>query len=210
MLHNVITMVNKARNYTIVDDIAQMKANLGDIQLILGVSKSEVKRLVDESIVKKDLRGTYDLLHSIKGYIGYLQVRAGGTKGVSADYHEERSRLTKAQADKAEFEAAVMAGKLVDVDQLSTQWESMLVSMKAKLLAMPSKLAPVVADEDEPGVIQAMIDDYMREALEELASYGTSASGEDTSDGDEGVEAAPEADSKPVGRSRAKAGRTVE
>lgn len=202
MLHDIYTMAGKPRNYTIVDDIAQMKANLGDIQLILGVSKSEVKRLVDESIIKKDLRGTYDLLHSIKGYIGYLQVRSGGTKGVSADYHEERSRLTKAQADKAELEAAVMAGKLVEVEQLIQAWEGMLSSMRAKLLALPSKLAPVVADEDEPGVVQNLIDDYMREALEELASYGTSSSDEDIGEGDGGTEAAAETDSKPVGRRR--------
>lgn len=202
-------MAGKPRNYTIVDDIAQMKANLGDIQLLLGVSKSEVKRLVDEAIIKKDLRGTYDLLHSLKGYIGYLQVRSGGTKGVSADYHEERSRLTRAQADKAEFEASVMAGKLVDVDQLIQAWESMLSSMRAKLLALPSKMAPVLADEDVPGVVQGIIDDYMREALEELASYGTSSSDEDIGEGDDGVEATPQADSKPVGRRRAKAGRAV-
>jgi phage terminase Nu1 subunit (DNA packaging protein) len=202
-------MAGKPRNYTIVDDIAQMTANLGDIQLILGVSKSEVKRLVDESIIKKDLRGTYDLLHSIKGYIGYLQVRSGGTKGVSADYHEERSRLTKAQADKAEFEAALMAGRLVDVEQLTQAWEGMLSSMRAKLLAIPSKVAPIIADEDEPGVVQNIIDDYMREALEELASYGTSTSNEDIVEGDGGTEATTEADSKPVGRQRKAAGRAV-
>ncbi len=203
-------MANKPRNYTIVDDIAQMKGTMRDMQMLLGVSASEVKRLVNESIIKKDMRGTYDVLHSIKGYIGYLQVRAGGRSGVSADYQEERSRLTKAQADKAEFEAAVMAGTLVSVDQVSAQWESMLVSMKAKLLSMPSKLAPVVADEDEPGVIQSMIDDYMREALEELASYGTSSGSEDIGEGDDGVEAAAQVDSKPVGRPRKKAGRAVE
>lgn len=202
-------MAGKPRNYTIVDDIAQMTANLGDIQLILGVSKSEVKRLVDESIIKKDLRGTYDLLHSIKGYIGYLQVRSGGTKGVSADYHEERSRLTKAQADKAEFEAALMAGRLVDVEQLTQAWEGMLSSMRAKLLAIPSKVAPIIADEDEPGVVQNIIDDYMREALEELASYGTSTSNEDPVEGDGGTEATTETDSKPVGRQRKTAGRAV-
>ena len=202
-------MAGKPRNYTIIDDIAQMTANLGDIQLILGVSKSEVKRLVDESIIKKDLRGTYDLLHSIKGYIGYLQVRSGGTKGVSADYHEERSRLTKAQADKAEFEAALMAGRLVDVEQLTQAWEGMLSSMRAKLLAIPSKVAPIIADEDEPGMVQNIIDDYMREALEELASYGTSTSNEDIVEGDGGTEATTEVDSKPVGRQRKAAGRAV-
>jgi phage terminase Nu1 subunit (DNA packaging protein) len=202
-------MAGKPRNYTIIDDIAQMTANLGDIQLILGVSKSEVKRLVDESIIKKDLRGTYDLLHSIKGYIGYLQVRSGGTKGVSADYHEERSRLTKAQADKAEFEAALMAGRLVDVEQLTQAWEGMLSSMRAKLLAIPSKVAPIIADEDEPGMVQNIIDDYMREALEELASYGTSTSNEDIVEGDGGTETTTEADSEPVGRQRKAAGRTV-
>jgi phage terminase Nu1 subunit (DNA packaging protein) len=204
-------MAGKPRNYTIVDDIAQMKANLGDIQLLLGVSKSEVKRLVDESIIKKDLRGTYDLLHSLKGYIGYLQVRSGGTKGVSADYQEERARLTKAQADKAEMDAALMAGKLVDIDQLSTEWETMLMSMKAKLIAIPSKVAPLVADEDNPGIIQAMIDDYMREALQELAQYGngTGASEARSVEGDEGAEPTPETDSKPVGRPRKTARRTV-
>jgi phage terminase Nu1 subunit (DNA packaging protein) len=202
-------MANKARNYSVVDDIAQMKPGLRDMQLLLGVSQSEVKRLVDEGIIKKDSRGNYDLLYSLKGYIGHLQVRAGSRSGVSADYGEERARLTKAQADKAEMEASVLAGKLVDVDQLISQWEMMLTAVKTKMLAIPSKLAPVIADEDEPGIIQNVIDDYVREALEELASYGTSSGEEDTDERDGGVETATQADSKPVGRPRKKAGRSI-
>ena len=203
-------MANKARTYSVIDDIAQMKSTLRDIQLLLGISSSEAKRLNDESIIKKNARGEYDLLYSIKGYIGYLQVRAGSRSGVSADYGEERARLTKAQADKAEMDAAVMAGKLVEVDQLVSQWEMMLTAVKTKILAMPSKLAPVLADEDQPGIIQEVIDTYMREALEELASYGTSTGGEDIGEGDGSIEATAEAESEPVGRPRKKVGRSVE
>jgi phage terminase Nu1 subunit (DNA packaging protein) len=200
-------MVNKARTKTLLDDLSPVKATLMDIQLMLNVSSKEVARLVTEGILKKDTRGTYDFLFSMKGYIAYLQARSGmrGTRtGAPTDYAEERARLTKAQADKGEMEAALMAGQLVHVEQLTTEWETMLMSMKAKLVAIPSKVATLVADEDNPAIIQSIIDDYMREALQELANYGdgTGVSKTDPAAGDESPDTAPETDSKPVGRRR--------
>lgn len=200
-------MANKPRTRTILDDLAPMKATLMDMQLMLGISSHEVARLVGESVLKKDTRGVYDFLYSMKGYIGYLQARSGmrGLRsGAPTDYAEERARMTKAQADKHEMEAAVMAGTLVDIEQLTTEWETMLMSMKAKLVAIPSKVATLVADEDNPAIIQSIIDDYMREALQELANYGsgTGVSETDSAQGDESPDPAPETDSKPVGRRR--------
>ena len=195
----------KVKNHSVIDELAKMQGTADDMLLLLGVSKNELSRMVEAGTIKKDAVGSYDLMYSVKGYIGYLQVRAGGLKSGTADYQDERARLTKAQADKGEMEAALMAGRLIDVDQLRSEWETMLMSMKAKLVAIPSKIAPLVADEDNPSVIQDMVDDYMREALEELALYGTRTVENDSVAGDESVDAPAEIDSKPVGRQRKKA-----
>ena len=75
------------------------------------------------------------------------------------------------QADKAEMEVMELAGDLVRVDDVLEDWESILMDCKGKLLSIPSKLATLVADIDDPAEAQELIEDQLREALGELAEY---------------------------------------
>lgn len=88
------------------------------------------------------------------------------------DYEVERARLTKAQADKTELEAAELAGALVRVEDVETEWGRMLGAVRARLLSLPSKAAPrvrvAVNDEEAAALIEAEV----TEALQELSSDG--------------------------------------
>ena len=58
-----------------------------------------------------------------------------------------------------------------DRTEVVDEWQSQLMDMKGKLLAIPSKLATLVTDMDNTAEIQELIDTYVREALEELQEY---------------------------------------
>jgi hypothetical protein len=130
----------------------------------------------------------------------------GGVK-IGGTYDEARTRKVNAEAEIAELELAKVRGELVVVDDVIKAWESVLMAVKAKMMSVPTKAAPVVASEGEAGKCQAVIEDLVREALEELESYDpkvnpTTANVESSEDGAEGDEAAAPAKRQRVGRPR--------
>ena len=92
--------------------------------------------------------------------------------GQAYDYDAERARLTKAQADKTELEAAELAGALVRVDDVESEWARLLGAARSRLLSLPTKAAPrarvAVNDEEAQAVIEAEV----LEALQELSDDG--------------------------------------
>jgi phage terminase Nu1 subunit (DNA packaging protein) len=123
--------------------------------------------------------------------------------GVAYDYEAERARLTKAQADKTELEAAELAGHLVRVEDVETEWSRMLGAVRARLLSLPTKAAPrarvAVNDEEAAALIEAEV----AEALQELSTDGippTTRERRQRSQADgAGADAASAADGEPVG-----------
>lgn len=102
------------------------------------------------------------------------------------DYHESRARREAAAArresalaDVAELDAEERKGELVSVDEARADVIEMFSIVRTKLLGIPSRVAqrlPHVATEVVP-----VVDDLLREALEELAEEAE----EDGEDGEE-------------------------
>ena len=137
-------------------------------------------------------------------------VGAGNVK-IGSSYDEARTRKVNAEAEIAELELAQVRGKLVDVADVIAAWETVLQTVKGKILNVPSKAAPIVASESEAGKCQAIIEDLVREALEELENYdpekdATEANVGSGEEGDESAAPTPSANRKRVGRPRKTAG----
>jgi phage terminase Nu1 subunit (DNA packaging protein) len=84
----------------------------------------------------------------------------------------ERTRLTRNQADKAELEVALLRGELIPVGVIEDHWESMVVSMRAKLLNLPSRAATAALDATSLKDIEDAIKILTYEALDEIAHSG--------------------------------------
>ncbi len=93
------------------------------------------------------------------------------TDGQALDLNYERARLAKAQADKVQREIAVMDAKLIPADQVESVWGRMVSAFRARILALPSRVAPQVAVENDPHTVDAMLTDVCHEALTELSEY---------------------------------------
>ena len=137
-------------------------------------------------------------------------------EGSYITYDEARTRKVAAEAEIAELELAKIRNDLAIVEDVVKAWRDVLAAMKAKLLAIPTKVGPSLASEDDASLIQLRLEDEIKECLDELATYdplsdptgaSISVSQPEGSDGD--IEATPKANSKRVGRPK-KAARLTE
>lgn len=188
----------------------QIIVNLDVMLEIMECTKAYTTTLKKEGLLVQPKLGTYDLIPSLRNYIKKLKNKSTfETDSGTLDFHVEKARLTKMQADKAEMEVMELSGALVRVEDVVDEWQSQLMDMKGKLLSIPSKLATIVTDIDNPAEVQDLIDDYIREALQELAAYaGDGKHTREPIESKDGAKATTKANDKPVGRPRKKAGRS--
>lgn len=88
------------------------------------------------------------------------------------NFQAERTRLTRAQADKAELEADELRGRLVPIDIITRLWAELVASWRAKLLAFPSKIAQRIAPPEQMPDVQKQAQRVVHEILNEFASDG--------------------------------------
>ena len=92
------------------------------------------------------------------------------TEPVITTKEQEDTRLARLKADKQELDNTERAGALVPADEIEAAWTEIMQRVKAKLTGIPSKAAPLVHAKGSAHEVQAVLDDFMREALEEMAN----------------------------------------
>lgn len=90
---------------------------------------------------------------------------------IGSDYDTARTRKMNADAEIAELELARIRGTLCLTDDVVVAWETVLQAAKAKFLSLPTKLAPVVANETDVSLVKDHLERGLREALTELSNY---------------------------------------
>ena len=100
-----------------------------------------------------------------------LKVEDG--RATAADLNLEKTRLTRAQADKAEHDLAIRRGEYLPADDAVAGWENAIIRCRELLLAIPSahgdELAALAQSGDRRG-FHDLLDDRIRGALAELAN----------------------------------------
>ena len=184
------------------DNPSQPTYPVGTISRLLLMTDRRVQQLVKDGVIPKTEKNRYELAPCVQGYIRYLQERAVGNAAAPADFHIEKARLVKLQADKTQMEVDELGGKLVRVDEVKKELYSAITDCKNRLLSIPSKAAPIVANETNPAIVQGVLDDLVREALTELSKEADEPdqSTVDNKRGDDGVDPAPKVKSKRLGR----------
>lgn len=127
--------------------------------------------------------------------------------GLGTPYDEARTRKVNAEAEIAEIELKKIHGELVVAEDVVSAWNDVLAALKAKLMSIPVKGAPIVSAESSTSVCKSVLEDLISEALEELSNYDptidpTTASVESPEESNGDTKAAPKAKRKSVGRPR--------
>ena len=129
---------------------------------VLILTERRIQQLTTEGILIKEGRGKYPLRPNVQAYIKFWQDRAvGSDSGQTTDLHTERTRLTKAQADKTELEADVLKGDLIPAVEVLEEWERMTSSFRAKMLSMPTKTSHLLINIKEYDEIESVIKSHV-------------------------------------------------
>lgn len=90
--------------------------------------------------------------------------------GETLDLNHERALLARSQRRHRDMLLERDAGNLVEIDKVAEQVGDEYSTVRAKLLAIPSKAAPLVAPITAPAQCRKIISDQVDEALQELSS----------------------------------------
>lgn len=141
--------------------------------------------------------------------VGRALEKAGG--GLADQTEELKRRRMAAEVTRAELELAKETGQVVEIAAVAEVVGQQLDRVRARLIAIPSKAAPLVAPETEVRACQATIQAEVDEALNELVGYAVGGSGEpgasDRPADRRAASATAPADGERVGRPRKKAER---
>lgn len=156
-------------------DISAITVNSAALEKIIGVSDRRIRQLAEENIIIRAAKGRYKLMDSVTNYILTLKVQmeADNTKSVDGeiDLEEEKAIHERVKRHISELKLQTMKGELhksADVERVMTD---MLVSIKTKLLSLPTKLAPMLVSRNDVDYIRAAISREVLDTLNELKDY---------------------------------------
>lgn len=131
----------------------------------LNVTERRVRQLRDEGVLKEESPGLYDLQQCVLRYIVYL--RRG-----SSELNDEKTKLTKAKREAAEFENGIMRGNLHRTDDIENGLKTIFLNIRSRMLALPAKLSPELSTMNgDQGKIFDRLKTGIDEALEEISDY---------------------------------------
>lgn len=127
---------------------------------IFGVTVRRIQQITQEGIIKTTSvpgKGRcYELVPTIKTYIQYLSNKAYG-KGRSEKEMELKQQkleaeiaLKESQGEIHRIKADIAAGRYIDVDEVSLDYQKFFAVFKRFAMGMPSRLVSIVSDSLEP------------------------------------------------------------
>jgi phage terminase Nu1 subunit (DNA packaging protein) len=161
----------------------------------LDCSPEWVSRLKSQNILPSAPGKSMSLDQCRVAYINYLRTKARMTSNTDdGTITEHKTRLTSAQADKAEMEVQVLSSSLIKAEDVRTSWTEFVSNVRAKLLNLPAKLAHQVVGLDHYAEAEELLTNEIYETLNELSKSEYTESNEMGMDGNsEDVSTAQEA-----------------
>ena len=128
------------------------------------VAKGYISRMVKEG-----------RLHLIKGKLNVeisdaeLDNKSNNNK--APNYWSEKALHEKAKRELAELDLKLKQDQLVEVDQVGLHLDLIFSAVWQRLLATPSKIAPLVHAEESVGGARIVLESAVFEVLDELSEY---------------------------------------
>jgi phage terminase Nu1 subunit (DNA packaging protein) len=153
--------------------------DVGKVAKFLNLDERRIQQLVQEGM-PREKRGQYDLTRCTHWYVRYLQSALEKTgqrsDGTNLSERDERVRLLSAEADLKEIQLAKERGQLVTIVDVEKEMSELVLTTKARVLAVPPRVAPELVGENSRVMIQARIEKSLKDALLQLEkAYGVHA-----------------------------------
>lgn len=165
--------------------------NTKDTAKIMGVSV----QALDKWEIKPHKKEGREVFYYVPDVVQY-RIQRGDAKNAD-DLTAARTRHANRQADKIEFDLSIQRREVVPVSEAVGLLEKLIEACRARLLAIPTKAAPLLQGKDTLPEKREVLTQVIDEALHELAAIDPSGLG--NGGGAATVETASEDDGKPVG-----------
>ncbi|MEA5083282.1 MAG: hypothetical protein VB018_03915 [Lachnospiraceae bacterium] len=154
------------------------------VAAFLGLSERRIRQLKTDGIIKeyKNGSGLYDLRGATQMYIAFLKK---GSDNDVVDYNSEKAKLIRAKRQNEELQLRSRQKELHEAADIERLLSTMIINFKSRLMAIPAKLAPLLATKTDKSEIFKIIKSATDEALKELSDYSTVFKGEEDEDGGE-------------------------
>ena len=114
-------------------------------------------------------------LHLINGKLNVkmcdTELDNKSNNGQAPNYWSERALHEKAKRELAELDLKLKNDQLVEVDQVGDHLDKIFSAVRQRLLATPSKIAPLVHAEESVGGARIVLESAVFEVLDELSEY---------------------------------------
>ena len=148
------------------------------IARFLDLSERRVRQLREQNIIVEVRPGLYDLIDTNHRYINYLRKRNPESE-TAVDYNTERALLVRAKRKSEEYDLQLKENQLHRSEDVEMIVSNMLINFRSRLMAIPSKLSPILAKKTDKTEIFKIMKTQIDEALNELSDYDTLFGGQD-------------------------------
>ena len=145
----------------------KLLASTSDLAEMLGITDRMVRKHQSDGLFQKEARGKYNLFECIPAYVRY---RDELHQGDSESLTDQRTRKTKAEADKIELELEILRGRHLPLDLCKTFWQSIEGTVRSKLMSISSSLKTKFPHLEKEVILA--IDDHIRDTLSEVSKTG--------------------------------------
>ena len=140
------------------------------------LTRERIRQLVSEGMPKVG-RDEFDGVRCMFWFLGKMRRAVAHREtenedGSSSGIRAERKRLLKAQADREELDLAEARKRMVTVEDWEKATADVVTAAKARILAVPARVAPRVVGETNRVLVQGIIEKELKTALGELAEVG--------------------------------------
>lgn len=149
--------------------------NRVELAVIFGVSLPTIDAWVRGGMpcVVEGGRGVeyqFNTRDAINWHVAQKAAPKGAVGNGTETLEEAKRRREITNADLAEIDLAERRGRVVPIEHVAKQVGRLLSSVRARLLAIPTKVAPVAQTAGSAEEIRSMIEDSIREAMTEIVS----------------------------------------
>ncbi len=138
----------------------------------LGISPTRVSQLKSAGILPEARRRANDLDACRAAYLEHIREVAAGRSAAygGLELVAERARLARAQAENMERKNAIQDGQYLETRAVHIMATTTLLIVRSHLLAIPPRLAPLVAPDMTPAAEQTILQKEIYATLDEMAA----------------------------------------
>lgn len=140
---------------------------------VLGLGKGEIKALTRDGVIKDGVTETGLYILEVAAREIIESMKNPEERDKSVDYSSERAKLMRAKRQNAEYDLALREKDLHQTEEIEFAISKILVGFKAKIRAIPSRVAARCAKISSKEEIFNLLKQVTDEALQELSDLET-------------------------------------